>query len=92
MQAELVAFGHQQLHPQADSHQGFLPTDHPMENLDQTQVMQRFHGVAKRADAGENDPVGGFDPGRVGRNHGRQSHGLAGPLHAAHISHLVIHN
>ena len=90
MDAHLIALLEQELHPQADPHEGFSQADVVKQRLDPAAFSQVVHGVAEGTHTGEDDGGGAAQLLRLRDDPRLVADRLEGLLHAAQVAHAVV--
>src|SRR5688572_2025416 len=90
--AELLAFGEEQLKPQADAKKRFLVLDQIANGLDQPESLEILHAGAERANTREYNAARRLNLACLPRHHRVEAAAFETLLNAAQISHAVINN
>ena len=90
MLAELERARGEQLHAEAEAEHGAARRRGIADRLREAALAQRGDRVAERADAGQQDPLGGDHLGGVGHQHGRRADRLQRVEHGPVVAHAVV--
>src|ERR1700722_10458803 len=88
----LAALTREQLHSQADTEQRLPSFEFSQQKLVEAETSYAFHGLAKRAYTGKNEPLGIPDILMVGGNARVVSKPMQRVANGTYVPHTVVHN